>query len=58
MKLLNSLVILILLSGCVIKVEDSRLTREEVMQAFKERDANILVIAQKINELAKEEEKK
>lgn len=51
MKLLNSLIVLMILSGCVIKVEDSRLTREEVTKAFQERDANILAVAQKVNEL-------
>lgn len=54
MKVLNILIVLIFFSGCVIKVEDSRVTREELTKAFSERDANILVIAQKVAELSKE----
>lgn len=54
MKALSILTI-ILLSGCVIRVEDQRLTRHEIAQAFQERDKNILDIAQKVAELDKKE---
>lgn len=52
------LVLALMLSSCTIKVEDSRLTREEVAKAFAERDANILAVAQKVAELVKEKEAK
>lgn len=51
------LMILLILSSCTIKVEDTRITREELAKAFGERDANIQLLAQKIAELTKEEKK-
>ena len=54
MKVL-SILIALMLSGCVIRVEDQRLTRHEIAQAFQERDKNILDIAQKVAELDKKE---
>ena len=45
----------LVLTGCVVKVEDSRVTREELTQAFSQRDENIKLLAMKLNELAKKE---
>lgn len=48
-------VALLTLSGCTISVVDTRITREELAQAFAQRDENIQAIAQALAKLKKGE---
>lgn len=45
------LIATLFLSGCTVKVVDSRLSREEVAAAFKQRDEAMGIMAKAIKEL-------
>jgi len=49
-------VALLMLSGCTISVVDTRITREEIAQAFAQRDENIQAIAQALAAMKKGEQ--
>lgn len=42
---------LLSLAGCTISIVDERVSREEVAQAFQERDALIIALAKAVKEL-------
>lgn len=50
-------IIVLLLSSCTVKVQDARLTREEVIEALKQRDSAIIGLATIVKELKEKNEK-
>lgn len=50
-------ILLLVLSSCTVKVQDSRLSREEVIDALRQRDAAIIGLATIVKELKEKNEK-
>lgn len=48
----------LLLSGCTVKLVDDRINPDQINAMFKQRDENILALAQAVNKIAKAEEEK
>lgn len=45
------LIAAVLLSGCSLQLEDKRLTRDEVVYAFKQRDQQIVALAEALKKV-------
>lgn len=54
---MHKVIIVLLLSSCAVKVQDARLTREEVIEALKQRDSAIIGLATIVKELKEKNEK-
>lgn len=54
---MHKVIIVLLLSSCTVKVQDARLTREEVIEALKQRDSAIIGLATIVKELKEKNEK-
>ena len=50
---MRKLLILLALSSCTVNVVDKRLDRQEVAEAFRQRDSVIELLVKKVDELSK-----